>query len=545
MSKINIDVGASFDTSGVEQKINSLGAKVAQAGKVQFNPISVKSIEQVQKMEKQFQQLLKVHGELGRRMKATGQEGKGFSGADFDQIFPDQNARARQLKKIMEYTLGAGVFTAAPSGAGGSGGGRTPAPPSQPSSGGGGSAGMNMIVGAARAGLSAAGPAGGVASNALGAGMSAGFGAGLMGLLGGMLAMGVGKIVSGVMEKVSQAEDNSVALDRLKRTLGDVNVSFDGLKAVVNGGADALKITYAEAGKLGQQFAQLGNVKGDQYTSLADELGVGVGLSRSFGLDPEQGVGVMGQMRGIGVTRDTQDSKRFALLIGETIGKSDAFAKSGEVMDALAGYAQSQTRQNMGAANVKGYAGSFSALVGSGIAGLDPSGAGSMLGRINAALSGGGAKGEASQYFTGMIGMGMGLNPYQTRMLRAGGAFATKDSMFGEGSAYARYKGKAGPGGGTTLLQATIDNLRKQYGAGSDELADATANHLGIGINQAMALLSVKPNQMGGMSKYADLTGLSGAGIGNLSKVLYGSSGERQGVAQSLLDRKTSCRERV
>jgi murein DD-endopeptidase MepM/ murein hydrolase activator NlpD len=541
MSKLNIDVAASFDASGVEQQINTMGQKVAQANKVQFNPVSVKSIQQVQAMEKQFQQLLKVHGELSRRMKATGQEGRGFSGTDFDQIFPDQNARARQLRKIMEYTLGQGVFSSAPGGGGGGGRPPPPAPPAPPGGGSGGGGGMSMIVGAARAGLGAAGPVGGVASNALGTGMSAGFGAGMMGLLGGMLALGVGKIVSGVMEKVSQAEDNSVALDRLKRTLGDVNVSFGGLKAVVNGGAEAMKITYAEAGKLGQQFAQLGNVKGSEYTSLADELGVGVGLSRSFGLDPEQGVGVMGQMRGIGVTRTTQDSKRFALLIGETIGKSDAFAKSGEVMEALAGFAQSQTRQNMGAANVSGYAGAFSALVGSGIPGLDPSGAGSLLGRINAALSGGGAKGEASQYFTGMIGMGMGLNPYQTRMLREGGAFATNDSMFGEGSAYARYKGlkpgDARPGGGTTFLQASIDRLRTQYGDGSDELADATANHLGIGINQAMALLSVKPNQMGGMSKYANLTSLSGSGIGNLSKVLYGGASERQGVADSLMRR--------
>jgi len=390
---------------------------------------------------------------------------------------------------------------------------------------------------AAQAGLRALGPAGGVAASSLNTGMSAGFGAGLMGLLGGMLALGVGKIVSGAMEKVGQAEDNSVALDRLKRTLGDVNVSFEGLKSVVQGGAENLKITYAEAGKLATQFAKLGNLKADQYTSLNDELGVGVGLSRSFGLDPSEGIGVMGQMRGVGVTKDTQDSKRFALLIGETIAKSDAFAKADEVIGAIGSFATSQTRNNMGAANVSGYAGAFSALVGSGIPGLDPSGAGALLGRINASLSAGGAKGEASQYFTGMVGMGMGLNPYQTKMLREGGAFATNDSMFGDGSAYSRYKGHAGPKGSATFMEKSIDLLRKQYGDGTDELADATANHLGIGINQAMALLSVKPNQMGGMSKYANLTSLSGSGIGNLSKVLYGSDADRHGVADSIMRR--------
>lgn len=531
--KVSIGVDAQLDTAAVEQKINALGRKVAEANKVQFNPVSVKSIDQVAKLEKQFQQLLKVHGELNRRMKATGQAGRGLAGTDFDQIYPDQHVRGRQLQRIMEYTLGSGAFSARPTVPGG-GGGAPPAPhPGRPRPPG----APGIVMPAVNAGLNAMGPAGGVASGALNTGMSAGFGAGLMGLLGGMLALGVGKIVGGIGEKINQAEDNNVALDRLKRTLGDVNVSFDGLKAVINDGAEAMKITYAEAGKLGMQFAKLGNVKAGQYTSLADELGVGVGMSRAFGLDPSEGVGVMGQMRGIGVTKDVQDSKRFALLIGETIAKSDAFAKADEVIGAIGSFAVNQTRNNVGAANVSGYAGAFSALVGSGLPGLDPSGAAALLARINSSLSGGGAKGEASQYFTGILGTRMGLNPYQTRMFREGGAFATADSMFGEGSAYAKYKGRTGPRGSATMLEMTLGQLRQQYGAGSDELADATANHLGVGINQAMALLSIKPNQMGQMSKYADLTSLTGAGIGNLSKVLFGSAGDRQGVADSLMRR--------
>jgi hypothetical protein len=542
--KVSINVGANLDTSQVEQRINALGQKVAESGKVQFNPVSVKTLDQLNQLEKKFQQLLKVHGELARRMKATGQEGRGLGGADFDALFPDAASRNRQLHKVLSYTLGAGAFTALsappPGGPRPAGGGAPPpaAPPPHPSGGGSGIPGM--LGGVAQAGLRATGPVGGLVSNSVGAGMSAGFGAGLMGLLGGMLAMGVGKLVSGVLGKVDQAEDNNVALDRLKRTLGDVNVSFDALKAVVNGSAEGLKITYAEAGRLGQQFAQQGNMKSGEFSSLAEELGTGVGLSRSFGLDPEQGVGVMAQLRGIGVTKDTQDSRRFALLIGETIAKSDAFAKAGEVMDSLSSFAVSQTRQNISAANVRGYAGMFSSMVGSGIPGMDPTGASSMLARINAALTGGGAKGEASQFFTGMLGTRLGLNPYQLRMFREGGAFATQESMFGDGSAYARYKGRGMSGvrgKSTTFLQSTLEQLRQQYGAGSDELADATANHLGIGINQAMALLTLKPKQMGEMGKYANVMGLNAAGIGNLSKVVSGSDADRRGVADSLMRR--------
>ncbi|MGE8127735.1 PriCT-2 domain-containing protein [Methylobacterium sp. NPDC080182] len=176
-----------------------------------------------------------------------------------------------------------------------------------------------------------------------------------------------------------------------------------------------------------------------------------------------------------------------------------------------------------------------------GIPGLDIGGSASLLVRVNASLSAGGAKGEASQFFTGGIGASLGLNPYQTRMWREQGAFGTLGQSFGEGSVYARYKGRAGPGGNTTLLSATLEKLRGQYVDGSDELADAAANHLGIGVNQAMALLSVKPNQMGEMQAYAkDLTKLSGGGILNMSKALYGSAGDRSALASEFLGRTGS-----
>ena len=531
-NKIGIGVEAQFDTGKVEQQINSLGQRVAQANKVQYSPVSGKTTAELAKILQQFDQLRRVQGDLNRRMKNTGQDGAGLLDVDWDKLYPDQHSRSRQMRKAFEYSVGNRFSQSGPP----SPGDPHPGRPQQP----GGPTWGRVAQGAAQAGLRAAGPAGGVAANALGTGMSAGFGAGLMGLVGGVVALGVGKLVSGVMEKIDQAEANNVALDKLKRNLGDVNVSFNALKAVVHGSADNLKITYAEAGQLASQFVKLGNVTADQYKTISDELGVGVGMSRAFGMDPGAGVGVMGQMRGLGVTSNTQESRRFALLIGETIGKSNAFAKSEEVMEALANYATSQTRNNLGRANVEGYAGMYSAMVGSGIPGLDPSGAGALLARINASLSAGGAKGEASQFFTGSIGSSMGLNPYQTRMLREGGAFATADGMFGKDSAYAAYKklkpGDARPTGSATFLQSSLDKLRAQYGEGSDELADATANHLGIGINQAMGLLSLKPNQMGGLSKkYGDLTKFSS--VANLAKIEFGTADDRKAVAKNLLGR--------
>jgi hypothetical protein len=523
--KIGIGVEAQFDTAGVERQINALGQKIAQANKVQFSPISLKSSAEIEKVVKQFDQLRKIHGDLNKRMQSTGQSGRGMLDLDWSQLYPDSNSRARQMRKVFEYSTGA-RFMAPP---GSSLGENHPQKPTGPSVGG-------IVHNAAQAGMRAAGPLGGAAANALGTGMSAGFGAGLMGLLGGVLALGVGKLVSGVMEKVEQAEGNSVEMDALKRTLGDVNVSFAALKNVVHGGADGLKITYAEAGKLAMQFTRLGNLSADQYKTISDELGVGVGLSRSYGLDPSAGVGVMGQMRGVGVTSNTTESRRFALLIGETIGKAGAFAKAEEVMEAIGGFASSQTRNNLGVANVGGYSGLLSGMVGSGIPGLDVQGSAALISRINASLSGGGSKGEASQFFTGMVGERMGLSPIQTQMLREGGAFATNDSMFGKDSAAGRFGVKA-PGGDKTFLEGTLAMLREKYGHNKELLAQATSNHLGIGINQAMGVLGIQPNNIGEMQKYADLGKLTGNGIGNLSKALYGSADDRSAISSTLLGR--------
>lgn len=554
MTGIKIPVSADFDAADVDQQLqafqqrfNALGQQIAQANRVQFNPVSKASLDDMRRMTQQFEALKRVSGDLNKRLKGTGQQGAGFLDVDWSRIYPDQKVQSRQMRKAFEYVTGSTFHSPlSPPG------GKQPAPTPTPGGGGGGGGGpgAGAVIGqAAQAGLRAAsgatGGVGGVAANSLGAGMSAGAGAGLMGLLGGILALGVGKIVSSATENMGKAEDNSVSYDKLKRALGDVSVSFEGLKSVITDSGDNLRITYNEAAKLSTEFAKLGNLSASQYKTLASELDTGVGISKAYGLDPSQGVGIMGQMRGLGITRDPQESRKFALLIGETIGRSGAFAKADEVMDAMAGYASNQTRNSMGAANVADYSGMFSAMIKSGIPGMDPAGAASMLSRINGTLAAGGAKGEASQFATGMVGARMGLDPLQTQMLREGGAFATNDKMFGEGSAYARYMGKTGPRGNKTFLSGTMDLINEQYAGNSDQAKllrlQAMGNHLGINMNQAAALSTIKPNQMGEMEKYAgDLTKLSGSGIGNLSKVLYGSEDDRKEMARSLQRRSGS-----
>lgn len=525
---IKIPVSAQFDTSQVEQAkkkiindLNAMAQALNKAGKSKFEPISPKSVDEVRKLKAEMDALLKIDGDLRRRMQATGQGHLSPLEADYFKMYSNRSAALRKMQAVYQY-----VAPGAPAGPGGGHGlGQTAGHVAQHA--------MHMIN-------PLTGGAGNVASGAIRTGMSAGAGAGLMGLLGGFIGFGIHKVIEGVAEQIGGAEREVIAFDRLKRSLGDVNVAFDALKYTVTGAANNVKITFEEAERLGSQFAKLGNLTSGGFVSLRSEIETGVGLSRAFGLDPSSGMGFLGQMRGMGATRDENGSKRMALLVGETIAKSDAFSKADEVMEALANYTTQQTRQSLGAANTAGFAGMFSAMVGAKIPGLDPAGAGALLSRVNSTLAAGGGMGEASQFFTSKLGARRGMDVFDTQLWREGGAFSTADGTFGGDGAVAQFYRKHGlkaPTGSESLLGATMAQIKSEYGSNPKMMLKAMANQMGISMSQAAALGVISPNQMGEMEKYADLTKLSASGIGNMGKALYGSAAERASLRDSLLGR--------
>lgn len=530
---IKIPVSADFDPGQIEQQLkqfqqqlNSLGEQIAKANKVKFQPVTKTTVDDMQKVVKQFEALKRISGDLNKRINATGQQGAGFFDLNWSKMYPNQNSMHRQMAKAYEYVAG-GSF-----GAGG-GGGR---PPPRHTAG-------HMAVNTARAGLEASGPAGRVVSNSIGTGMSAGFGAGVAGLLGGMLALGVSKIVGAAVEKLDEAEKNSIANDRLKRQLGDVNVSFHALQTSITEVAKRNHLLYSEAGQLASQFAKVGNISERQYKTLASEVGTGTGLSRAFGLDPSAGVGSLAAFRGARVTGNDQDTRRMALLIGETIGKSDAFAKSGEVMEALSSYAVNQSRMSLGGVNMGSYAGILSSMAGSGISGLDPANSAAILSRVISTLQNGGGAGEASQFFSSRIAERNGLNPIAGAIWREN-PMATVGQAFGRDTAVGRFLGKRGvrtPGGnGGSFYQETIDQLKRDYSDPYMQI-EAASRHLGISRNQAAAMLDLEPNKMGELErrlgKNFDLKNLNGEAIGTMSKLLTGGDKTFSSVASELRSR--------
>ncbi len=532
---IKIPVSADLDQSKIQQQLdqfqkqlNELGKTIAQTNKVKFQPVTKTTIDDMQKFVSQFETLKKISSELNKRINATGQQGKGFFDLDWSKMYPNQSQMRRQMANAYSYVTG-NTF-GGPAGGGGGGGG-----------GSGGGFGRAM-TGAAQAGLRATGSAGGIAAESISTGMRSGFGAGVAGLLGGMLALGVSKIVGAAMEKLDEAEKNSISNDRLKRTLGDVNVSFSALQSSITETAKRNHLLFSEAGQLAQQFAKLGNISERQYKTMADEVGTGVGMSRAFGLDPSQGVSALGTLRGMRLANNDQDTRRMALLIGETIGKADAFAKSGEVMDAITSFATNQTRMSLGGTNLGTYTGYLSAMAGSGIAGLDVSNSAAILGRAISSLQGGGGAGEASQFFSARIAQRNGLNPIAGAIWREN-PMASVGEAFGGDTAMGRFLSRRGisvGGAGGSFYSQTIDQLKKDY---SDPwmLLEATSKHLGISRNQAAAMLDISPNRMGELEgrlgKKFNLSSLNGESIATMGKLLTGNDGTFNSVADELRSR--------
>lgn len=555
---VKIPVGASFDpgdlTAAIEKmvaQLNKMGNAVAAANKVKFEPITKASIEDVRRYTAQFEQLKKVQDQLRQRIRATGQTGADFASLDFTQLYPDPNVRARQSRRAFEYVVGS-RFTPFPA---------PPAPVAPPAPAaplrppafpqpmapgappGGGSPWTPIWKQPLMVGLESAGPLGGVAAGGFRA-AAGGLGAGLGGLAGGLLALGVSSLVGGVRQKLGQAENESINVDTLKRSLGDLDISFNGLRESLRAASDRIGVTFDEAGELGAQFARLSGLSRLQSKDLAEEVAISGGFGRSFGMDVSRSSAFFAQMRGVGLTSNPDDSRRLGLMIGEAVAKSGVFSKADEILTAVAGYGIGQARSSLSDANLSGYAGALAGMVSSRTPGLDVTGSANILDRVNSSIASGGSAGDAGQMFL-YSALGRGLDPIQARVLQEGGAFGSGRSAFGPGSIYDTYAHKFGMeipsavGSTTSNFSGIKAKLMQLYQGKPALMADAFSRLTGLNISQAMAALSIEPAQMGGLESAlgragVDLHSLSATGISSLAQISVGDRGTLLSQASSL-----------
>ena len=545
---IKIPVSAQFDAADLKQQIQMvndqiriLASQVGQANNQKFEPINVKSKEDLDAFIKQMQKLLKIQTELKTTMGKTGQGASNPLMADWKKMYGDQAERIKKMQSMLQF-LGVDFDDnpkpkpprptppvtppALPPGSGGNGGGFNWRQ-------GWGAQGLNI----AQTGLRAAGPVGGVVSSALGTGLSAGAGAGLMGLVGGLAALGVGKIIGAIADKVAQAQDNAIGLDKLYRQVGGV-ASYALLKNSIGGAgglADSLGMKTSDAISMASAYSRANLRPGDN--PMTGLLTAG-GMARTFGLDPTGVAGSMARLRGANIGRSDQDTRRMGALIGEAIGRSGAFGQANEAMEAITNYATTAARQSLTGPNVAGYGGALAGLMQTGMPGMDVQGAASLLSRVNSALTRGGNMGEASQAFTARMGMSAGLNPYQTRAFQETGMFGTLSSAFGKDSPYGRAFG-AGPQGNTTMFDLIKRQMGRMYGQGTPEYYMALANHLGTGLGEAETLATTDTRQLVGADTRAKRLGLNASPqlMAQMGMIEGGGAG-LQNMARDYLGRK-------
>ncbi|MCK6903038.1 lytic transglycosylase [Enterobacter asburiae] len=528
---IKIPVSAQFDAADLKQQIQMvndqiriLASQVGQANKQKFEPINLRSKEDLDAFIKQMQKLLKVQTELKQTMGKTGQGSTNPLMADWKKMYSDQATRIQKMQGMLNF-LGV-EFDDAPKPKP-----KPPAPtPSNPSPAPQGGPQNNNQPPAWQNHLSTmlrnAGPVGGTISGAMNAGLSGGAGAGLMGLVGGLAALGVGKIIGAVADKIGQAQDNVIGLDKLYRQMGGI-VSFSSLQRGVMSTANNLGMSNGDAIALASTYSRAANIQPGQ--NLGTGMLVSGGLARSYGLDPNSVAGTMGQLSASRVVNNDQQLRRMGLLMGEAIGKSGAFAQAGEAMQAISDFATQQARMSLTAPNVPGYAGAMAGLMSSGIPGMDLQGSTNLLSRINANLQRGGAMGDPSRAFMARMALRNGINnPMALEVLQSGGAFGTISSTLGPDSLYGQRFG-GNHHGDQTLLDMTRQGIHRAYGYGPDSIV-ALSRHLGVGINDALAIDQMSSADMSGVSSRLSRLKINPDGVNATSYAALGQIQSGKGL---------------
>ncbi len=280
---------------------------------------------------------------------------------------------------------------------------------------------------------------GGVAGEAAGAavqgatsGMGAFAGGGMAGLAAGagigLLGYGVYKGASALSEGVDKNKVEATETDKFKRSMGATSDAFDKLIQQSRMVGDAFLLTYDQSRKLSIEFANMAKVNDTK------QVKEGAGLAQAVGVDESQGVDLMATMRrdkSMGTTQ--QDARIMAVQFAEALKRTGSTLNANELMSALKSFSTGTAHASLGTANMEGFAGILSAMVGSKTPGLDVGNSAGILNQADAAFRSGGMMGEASQaeQFAVLVGRGQENGLMQLKQRQAGGLYATEADTVG------------------------------------------------------------------------------------------------------------------
>lgn len=370
---------------------------------------------------------------------------------------------------------------------------------------------------------------------------------------GALALAGIGSIMGMAAAAIDQATDEGIGADTAKRKMGDLGVEFENLRSQARRAADGLGITYTESARLAQHYAgEVGNLRGAQVSGgrLQSTLQSAYGFSRSYGLDPSNGVQFFATMRRLGAARDEQGDRRLALLIADGIERGGFVGKADEVLQAVSDYSSTVARQALITPNVGAFMSALSSLTKTGLPGMDPAGAASLLSSADNALRRGGARGEASLNFSyqALLRRSPGLSPIDAMAMLEGGLFASSRSTFGKGTALGQYYAANGlkPPELTdeSNLSKVLSLVKSTFGSDPRVMANALKEHFGVA-SHAQAVQLVNLDQRGELGKTEALLGrhridpmkLNPTSFGDLARIANADKDSIKDVYKGLFNR--------
>ncbi|WP_321853192.1 phage tail tip lysozyme [Paraburkholderia tropica] len=557
MSEVKINIGAGVQgveaaISKITASMNKLGATVAKSqGGLKFEDTTTKLMARdLSLLNRQFEQAIKLSAGLRNALKNSGQSGLHISQIDWSKTSADPRIAARFRDRAFSFAVrgtsldptlanevdeqGNAIATApAPSGGGGGvgsggGGGTGRRPPRGGDGGRGGDADGKGSTWWTRR------PAGGfrsAAAEAIGAGIGGHVGgmitAGLSGGLPGVLLSGLTAAIGGGMEGIDQAKARNIDLDALKRSMGDLGISFEGLSDASYKAAKGLGMANGEFVKM-EELAN--TASGGAYRTPADLGGAtreGVDLARAYGVQPGQGVSfVSGMLR----LNSRQDNKELAVQIAEAIENAQGKATPGEVMQAMQSFASSQNRFNSGSVDLYRFGNAFGSLLNGD---MTADHASSILGQANSAMQQMGGT-EPSKNFT-LQAFG-NLDPVRAGMRAEGGLFGNGLDSPSIGG-YMRAHGvrgwddmARGPSGTNfSIMRGAFDRAYAGRGAyGAEMELDAQKNYFGLkSYADTASFMNMSDSDHSGIA-----TVLKNAGL-NLSDVREGGLQALAGISRA------------
>lgn len=357
----------------------------------------------------------------------------------------------------------------------------------------------------------------------------------------GAAAFGAYKLGSAVSEGIDTSKDRAQNADVLKRQMGDIGISFDRLKAYSDKLADGLGVNSNEFIKLESSLQKLSRTV-ESPESLGAATALGVGISRSYGLDSGAGGNFLGGMRNID---PKQNNRELALILADTIARSGMNARADEVMQAILSFTAATTRMSLSPGNVAAFGNAYGGLLSTHLPGMTPDTAQGLLMQANSGvMSMGAGAGEAGRAFMlSAFNRHGAMNPIQAQALAEGGLFGTRASVFG-GGAISQFMGgtsglAAGAGANVTNFDAIKQQLSRMGGSKWLQLEGAQRLFGVQSLSQAAALMNLNVGQGNGLvdlvhSNGLDINKISASGISRLGAI--GAAGTNTGQLSAIFE---------